>query len=60
MRFVLRFLQCPSINEIAASAEIFDISEYVCHVYKMPLALTWISDGREATENSEGKKYSPR
>jgi hypothetical protein len=34
---------------------IFDISEYVCHVYKMPLALTWISDGREATKNSEGK-----
>jgi hypothetical protein len=34
---------------------IFDISEYVCHVYKLPLALTWISDGREATKNSEGK-----
>jgi hypothetical protein len=55
MRFVLRFLQCPSINEIAASAEIFDILEYVCHVYKLPLALTWISDGREPTKNSEGK-----
>lgn len=47
--------ECPSINEIAASAEIFDISEYVCHVYKLPLALTWISDGREPTKNSEGK-----
>ncbi|KAL3583216.1 hypothetical protein D5086_014277 [Populus alba] len=44
--------ECPSINEIAASAEIFDILEYVCHVYKLPLALTWIL---EPTRNSEGK-----
>jgi hypothetical protein len=55
MRLLQRFFQCPSINEIAASAEIFDILEYVCHVYKLPLALTWISDGREPTRNSEGK-----
>ncbi|KAB5548582.1 hypothetical protein DKX38_011988 [Salix brachista] len=47
--------ECPSINEIAASSEIFDILESVCHVYKLPLALTWISDGRETAKNSEGK-----
>ncbi|KAJ6741250.1 DELLA PROTEIN RGA2-LIKE [Salix purpurea] len=47
--------ECPSINEIAASSEIFDILESVCHVYKLPLALTWISDGRETTKNSDGK-----
>ena len=55
MRLLLRFLQCPSSNEIAASAEIFDILEYVCHVNKLPLAITWIFDGREPTRNSEGK-----
>ncbi|KAJ6677717.1 hypothetical protein OIU85_008306 [Salix viminalis] len=47
--------ECPSINEIAASSEIFDILESVCHVYKLPLALTWISDGRETAKKSEGK-----
>ncbi|KAJ6371781.1 hypothetical protein OIU77_002156 [Salix suchowensis] len=38
--------ECSSINQIAASAEIFDMMEYICHVHYLPLALTWISDSR--------------
>uniref|UniRef100_A0A6N2LTZ2 NLP1-9 GAF domain-containing protein n=1 Tax=Salix viminalis TaxID=40686 RepID=A0A6N2LTZ2_SALVM len=37
---------CFSINQIAASAEIFDMMEYICHVHYLPLALTWMSDSR--------------
>uniref|UniRef100_A0A6N2LDU2 NLP1-9 GAF domain-containing protein n=1 Tax=Salix viminalis TaxID=40686 RepID=A0A6N2LDU2_SALVM len=36
--------ECSSINQIAASAEIFDMMEYICHVHYLPLALTWMSD----------------
>lgn len=38
--------ECISINQVAASAEIFDMLEYLCHVNYLPLALTWMSDGR--------------
>ncbi|KAF9663185.1 hypothetical protein SADUNF_Sadunf17G0012000 [Salix dunnii] len=38
--------ECFSINQIAASAEIFDMMEYICHVHYLPLALTWMSDRR--------------
>ncbi|KAJ6371784.1 hypothetical protein OIU77_002159 [Salix suchowensis] len=38
--------ECSSINQIAASAEIFDMMEYICHVHYLPLALTWMSDSR--------------
>ncbi|KAJ6371780.1 hypothetical protein OIU77_002155 [Salix suchowensis] len=38
--------ECFSINQIAASAEIFDMMEYICHVHYLPLALTWMSDSR--------------
>ena len=48
-------LQCFSINQIAASAELFDILEYVCHVHDLPMALTWISDRREYDTNSREK-----
>ena len=43
---LLFMLQCISINQVAASAEIFDMLEYLCHVNYLPLALTWMSDGR--------------
>ncbi|KAJ6741256.1 DELLA PROTEIN RGA2-LIKE [Salix purpurea] len=39
--------KCFSINQIAASAEIYDILEYTCNVHNLPLALTWISDRRD-------------
>ncbi|KAB5515707.1 hypothetical protein DKX38_026355 [Salix brachista] len=47
--------ECFSINQVAASAEIFDILEYVCHVHDLPMALTWISDRRADDKNSREK-----
>ncbi|KAG5226357.1 DELLA protein [Salix suchowensis] len=47
--------ECFSINQVAASAEIFDILEYVCHVHDLPMALTWISDRRADEKNSREK-----
>nr|TKR98668.1 uncharacterized protein D5086_0000199850 [Populus alba] len=47
--------KCFSINQIAASAEIYDILEYTCNVHNLPLGLTWISDRRDYNENSNGK-----
>ncbi|KAF9663186.1 hypothetical protein SADUNF_Sadunf17G0012100 [Salix dunnii] len=44
--------ECLSINQVAASAEIFDILEYVCHVHDLPMALTWISDRKEDDRNA--------
>ncbi|KAJ6371782.1 hypothetical protein OIU77_002157 [Salix suchowensis] len=38
--------ECFSINQIAASAELFDMMEYICHVHYLPLGLTWMSDRR--------------
>ncbi|XP_011007371.1 PREDICTED: uncharacterized protein LOC105113066 isoform X3 [Populus euphratica] len=47
--------KCFSINQIAASVEIYDILEYTCNVHNLPLALTWISDRRDCNVNSNGK-----
>ncbi|KAJ6756575.1 BED FINGER-RELATED [Salix purpurea] len=41
---------------IAASANLHDILEYVCHVHKFPLALTWISHREEGNANSNEKR----
>ncbi|KAB5519246.1 hypothetical protein DKX38_023565 [Salix brachista] len=38
--------QGSTMNRIAASAKLFDILEYLCHLYKLPVAVTWISDNR--------------
>eukprot|EP00258_Populus_trichocarpa_P029032 XP_024445051.1 uncharacterized protein LOC112324780 [Populus trichocarpa] len=55
MRGSIWSTECFSINQIAASAELFDILEYVCHVHDLPMALTWISDRREDGTNSREK-----
>ncbi|KAF9664492.1 hypothetical protein SADUNF_Sadunf16G0024400 [Salix dunnii] len=34
------------MNQIAASAKLFDILEYLCHLYELPVAVTWISYNR--------------
>ncbi|CAK7322664.1 unnamed protein product [Dovyalis caffra] len=47
--------ECFTINQIASAAEIFDILEYVCHVHKLPLALTWLPEGRDANSNRTNK-----
>ncbi|KAJ6304338.1 hypothetical protein OIU77_018079 [Salix suchowensis] len=44
------------MNQIAASANLHDILEYVCHVHKFPLALTWISHREEGNANSNEKR----
>ncbi|KAL9373499.1 hypothetical protein Peur_033119 [Populus x canadensis] len=48
--------QGSSMNRIAASAKLFDILEYTCHVHKLPLAVTWISYGQDGNTNSKGKR----
>lgn len=35
-------LQCLSVNQRAALAEIIDVLRAVCHAHRLPLALTWI------------------
>ncbi|KAJ6749548.1 hypothetical protein OIU85_000210 [Salix viminalis] len=45
-----------SMNRIAASAELFDIMEYLCHLYKLQAAVTWISDNRGGNTNSNEKR----
>jgi hypothetical protein len=44
------------MNRIAASAKLFDILEYICDLYKLPLAVTWISYGQNGNTNSKGKR----
>ncbi|KAJ6749557.1 hypothetical protein OIU85_000219 [Salix viminalis] len=48
--------QGSSMNRIAASAKLFDILEYICHIYKLPAAVTWISYNREGDTNSNEKR----
>ncbi|KAJ6778956.1 hypothetical protein OIU74_002693 [Salix koriyanagi] len=48
--------QGSSMNQIAASASLFDILEYICNLYKLPAAGTWISCNREGDTNSNEKR----
>ncbi|XP_073261470.1 uncharacterized protein [Populus alba] len=48
--------QGSSMNRIAASAKLFDILEYTCHLHRLPLAVTWISYGKDGNTNSKGKR----
>jgi len=48
--------QGSSMNRIAASAKLFDILEYICHLHRLPLAVTWISHGQDGNTNSKGKR----
>ncbi|KAJ6304349.1 hypothetical protein OIU77_018087 [Salix suchowensis] len=45
--------QGSTMNRIAASAKLFDILEYICNLYKLPAALTWISYKRGNTNSNE-------
>ncbi|KAJ6756582.1 ZINC FINGER BED DOMAIN-CONTAINING PROTEIN RICESLEEPER 1-LIKE ISOFORM X1 [Salix purpurea] len=54
-----RYLWCTqdsSMNRIAASAKLFDILEYICHLYELPAAGTWISYNKEGDTNSNEKR----
>ncbi|KAJ6749555.1 hypothetical protein OIU85_000217 [Salix viminalis] len=44
------------MNRIAASAKLFDILEYLCHLYELPVAVTWISYNRGGNTNSNEKR----
>jgi len=44
------------MNRIAASAKLYDILEYTCHLHRLPLAVTWISYGQNGNTNSKGKR----
>jgi len=44
------------MNRIAASAKLYDILEYTCHLHKLPLGVTWISYGQDGNTNSKGKR----
>jgi len=48
--------QGSSMNRIAASAKLYDILEYTCHLHKLPLGVTWISYGQDGNTNSKGKR----
>ncbi|KAJ6316890.1 hypothetical protein OIU78_020055 [Salix suchowensis] len=48
--------QGPSMNRIAASTKLFDILEYICNLYKLPVAGTWISYNRGGNTNSNEKR----
>jgi hypothetical protein len=48
--------QGSSMNRITASAMLFDILEYICHLHRLPLAVTWISYGQDGNTNSKGKR----
>ncbi|KAJ6304344.1 hypothetical protein OIU77_018085 [Salix suchowensis] len=48
--------QGSTMNRIAASAKLFDIMEYLCHLYKLLAALTWISYKRGGNTNSNEKR----
>ncbi|KAJ6756586.1 BED FINGER-RELATED [Salix purpurea] len=48
--------QGSSMNRIAASAKLFDILEYICNLYKLPVAVTWISYNRGGNTNSNEKR----
>ncbi|KAG5252615.1 zinc finger BED domain-containing protein [Salix suchowensis] len=48
--------QGSSMNRIAASAKLFDILEYICNLYKLPAAGTWISSNIGGNTNSNEKR----
>ncbi|KAJ6864190.1 hypothetical protein NC651_034890 [Populus alba x Populus x berolinensis] len=48
--------QGSSMNRIAASAKLYDILEYTCDLHRLPLAVTWISNGQDGNTNSKGKR----
>jgi len=48
--------QGSSMNRIAASAKLYDILEYTCHLHRLELAVTWISYGQDGNTNSKGKR----
>jgi len=48
--------QGSSMNRITASAMLFDILEYICHLHRLPLAVTWIPYGQDGNTNSKGKR----
>jgi len=57
MRLLVSLIsQGSSMNRIAASAKLFDILEYICHLHRLPLAVTWISYGQNGNTNSKGKR----
>ncbi|KAJ6749558.1 hypothetical protein OIU85_000220 [Salix viminalis] len=47
--------QGSSMNRIAASAKLFDILEYICPLYDIPVAVTWISYNSGGNTNSNEK-----
>ncbi|KAJ6778966.1 hypothetical protein OIU74_002703 [Salix koriyanagi] len=54
-----KYLWCTqgsSMNQIAASAKLFDILEYICNLYKLPAVGTWISDDEGGNTNSNEKR----
>ncbi|KAG6743624.1 hypothetical protein POTOM_052324 [Populus tomentosa] len=48
--------QGSSMNRIAASAKLYDILEYTCHLHRLELAVTWIFYGQDGNTNSKGKR----
>jgi hypothetical protein len=48
--------QGSSMKRIAASAKLYDILEYICHLHRLPLAVTWIPYGQDGNTNSKGKR----
>ena len=44
------------MNRIAASAKLYDILEYICHLHRLPLAVTWIFCNRGGNTDSKGKR----
>ncbi|KAG6744618.1 hypothetical protein POTOM_051255 [Populus tomentosa] len=48
--------QGSSMNRIAASAKLYDIVEYTCHLHRLDQAVTWISYGQDGNTNSKGKR----
>ncbi|KAJ6778958.1 hypothetical protein OIU74_002695 [Salix koriyanagi] len=48
--------QGSSMNRIATSAKLFDILEYICPLYDIPVAVTWISYNRGGNTNSNEKR----
>ncbi|KAJ6778960.1 DELLA PROTEIN RGA2-LIKE [Salix koriyanagi] len=48
--------QGSTMNRIAASAKLFDILEYLCHLYELPVAVTWSSYNRGWNTNSNEKR----
>ncbi|KAJ6749560.1 hypothetical protein OIU85_000222 [Salix viminalis] len=50
-----RYLWCTqgsAMNRIAALVKLYDILEYICNLYKLPTAKTWISYNREGDTSS--------